>query len=75
MADNQAARKSKRPPRGTRSLGAVRKGAEGNATTATTRSGTREPLLSKQVPATDNNWDKDVSYKAMKMRQRRSCAF
>ena len=62
MADNPAARKSKRPPRGGRSLGAVRKGAEGSATTATARSGTREPLLSKQSPTNDSNWDEDVSY-------------
>ncbi|KAG7674383.1 hypothetical protein Ndes2526B_g05108 [Nannochloris sp. 'desiccata'] len=59
MADDSAARKSKRPPRGSRSLGAVRKGAEGNATTATPRNGTREPLLSKQTPAYDNDWDED----------------
>jgi hypothetical protein len=61
MADYTSARTNKRPPRGGRSLGAVRKGAEGNATTATARSGTREPLLSKQTPAYDDTWDEDVS--------------
>lgn len=65
MADDSAARKSKRPPRGSRSLGAVRKGAEGNATTATPRNGTREPLLSKQTPAYDNDWDEDVSLRLL----------
>jgi hypothetical protein len=63
MADNQAARNSKRPPRSTRSLGAIRKGAEVNLATATARSGTREPLLSKQAPTNDSNWGEDVSFR------------
>ena len=64
MADNTSAKKGKRPPRNARSLGAVRKGAEGNATTASARSGAREPLLSKQTPANDSKWDEDVSSEA-----------
>jgi len=62
MADNTPARKSRRPPRGGRSLGAIRKGVEGNATTATARSGTREPLLNKQTPAYNDDWDEDVRF-------------
>lgn len=63
MADSSASRKSKRGARGAMTLGAVRKGQEGNATIATSRGyAQREPLLQKQHSESEASWDEDVRH-------------